>query len=99
MVSSYKDSSGDIIQSYSFLFIPITKSHLLSLKKNLYLRIFLMNNDFLLVIILSETAIEPSGKTLSVYLYMLLMRRPVGIREIQRGLNFSTPSLVHYHIK
>ncbi|MGQ4892935.1 MAG: winged helix-turn-helix domain-containing protein [Candidatus Njordarchaeia archaeon] len=45
-----------------------------------------------------EPTVEPSGKTLSIYLYMLMVRKPVGIREIQKKLNFSTPSLVHYHI-
>ncbi|MCS7386015.1 MAG: hypothetical protein NDF55_04685 [archaeon GB-1867-005] len=38
------------------------------------------------------------GKTLLVYRYMLKVGRPVGVREIQRALKFSSPSLAHYHL-
>ncbi len=38
------------------------------------------------------------GKTLRIYLYMLKHNRPLGIREIMRALEFSSPSIVHYHI-
>jgi hypothetical protein len=39
------------------------------------------------------------GKTLQVYLYMLKRRDPVGVREIQRDLGFSSPSVASYHIE
>jgi len=38
------------------------------------------------------------GKTLLVYKYMLKVGRPVGVREVQRALKFSSPSLAHYHL-
>jgi predicted DNA-binding transcriptional regulator len=42
---------------------------------------------------------EPlKGKTLAVYLYLLKNNKPVGAREIQRKLDFSTPSLAIYHL-
>ncbi|MEM0364189.1 MAG: hypothetical protein QW450_02245 [Candidatus Nitrosocaldus sp.] len=38
------------------------------------------------------------GKTLQVYLYLLKRDEPVGVREIQRDLNFSSPSVASYHL-
>ena len=38
------------------------------------------------------------GKTLQVYAYMLRKREPVGVREVQRDLSFSSPSVASYHI-
>ncbi len=42
---------------------------------------------------------ELKGKTLQVYIYMLKKKEPVGVREIQRDLNFSSPSVANYHIE
>ncbi len=42
---------------------------------------------------------ELKGKTLQVYIYMLRKKEPVGVREIQRDLNFSSPSVANYHIE
>ena len=39
-----------------------------------------------------------TGKTWSVYLYILTSEKPQGVREIWRELNLSTPSLAQYHI-
>lgn len=39
-----------------------------------------------------------SGTTWEVYLYILTSREPVGVREVWRGLNLSSPSLAQYHI-
>jgi DNA-binding Lrp family transcriptional regulator len=39
------------------------------------------------------------GKTLKVYRYLFKVGRPQGIRDIQRGLNFSSPSVAEYHVK
>ena len=39
------------------------------------------------------------GKTLLIYWTLLKSANPLGIRELQRLLNFSSPSLVSYHIK
>lgn len=37
------------------------------------------------------------GKSLAVYLYMLKQGKPLGIREIQRDVGFSSPSMVLYY--
>jgi hypothetical protein len=42
---------------------------------------------------------ELRGKTLKVYLYMLKQGRPVGVREVQRDLAFSSPSVAFHHIE
>lgn len=39
------------------------------------------------------------GKTLLIYWTLLKSQEPLGIRELQRQLNLSSPSLVSYHIK
>ncbi len=39
------------------------------------------------------------GKTLQVYLYMIKKKEPVGVREVQRDLGFSSPSVANYHIE
>lgn len=39
------------------------------------------------------------GKTLQVYTYMLKKKEPVGVREVQRDLGFSSPSVANYHIE
>ena len=38
------------------------------------------------------------GLTLKVYRFILKNNRPVGIREVQRALNLSSPTLALYHI-
>jgi DNA-binding transcriptional ArsR family regulator len=38
------------------------------------------------------------GTTLDIYLFMLRARKPLGIREIQRALNISSPSVVQHHL-
>ncbi len=39
------------------------------------------------------------GKTLQVYLYLLRTGKPVGVRELQRVLGFSSPSIAHHHLE
>ena len=39
------------------------------------------------------------GKTLQVYLYMLRRRKAIGVRELQRALGFSSPSVAHHHLE
>jgi hypothetical protein len=39
------------------------------------------------------------GKTLKVYRYLFKEGQPQGIRDIQRGLSFSSPSVAEYHAK
>lgn len=39
------------------------------------------------------------GKTLQVYMYMIRRKEPVGVREVQRDLSFSSPSVANYHIE
>ncbi len=42
---------------------------------------------------------ELRGKTLLVYLYLLRSRRnTVGVREVQKALRFSSPSVAAYHL-
>jgi DNA-binding transcriptional ArsR family regulator len=38
------------------------------------------------------------GTTLDIYRFMLKANKPLGIREIQRKLNLSSPSIVQYHL-
>ncbi len=38
------------------------------------------------------------GTTLDVYRFLLKARKPLGIREIQRALNLSSPSVAQYHL-
>jgi hypothetical protein len=41
---------------------------------------------------------ELKGKTLLVYMHILKSKEPsVGVREIQRALSFSSPSVSSYH--
>jgi len=40
-----------------------------------------------------------SGKTLQVYLYLLRRREAVGVREVQRGLRLSSPSVAFHHLE
>ncbi len=49
----------------------------------------------------SENRIEEQlkGKTLLVYTYMIKRKEPVGVREVQRDLEFSSPSVANYHIE
>ena len=43
---------------------------------------------------------ELRGNTLSVYWYFLTRRRnPIGVREVQRALHFSSSSTADYHLK
>jgi len=39
------------------------------------------------------------GKTLQVYMHLLKVRRGVGVREVQRALGFSSPSLAFHHLE
>ncbi len=42
---------------------------------------------------------ELKGKTLLVYIYLLRSKRPsIGVREVQRALRFSSPSVAAYHL-
>jgi len=42
---------------------------------------------------------ELKGKTLLVYMYIIKVNQPsVGVREIQRALGFSSPSVSAYHL-
>jgi predicted DNA-binding transcriptional regulator len=42
---------------------------------------------------------ELKGNTLLVYLYLVRNKTPSGAREIQRKLNFSSPTLAAYHLE
>ncbi|MEM3186176.1 MAG: hypothetical protein QXT39_05060 [Conexivisphaerales archaeon] len=39
------------------------------------------------------------GKTLRVYLYLLKRKKGLGVREVQRKLGFSSPSVSFYHLE
>lgn len=47
---------------------------------------------------LSERKDVLRGLTLKVYRFILKNDKPVGIREVQRALNLSSPTLALYHI-
>jgi len=38
------------------------------------------------------------GTTLEIYRFMLKIGKPVGVREVQRALNLSSPSIAVYHL-
>jgi len=42
---------------------------------------------------------ELRGKTLKIYLYMSKQGKPVGVREVQRELHLSSPSVAHHHLE
>ena len=42
---------------------------------------------------------ELKGNTLRVYLFMVENRKPIGIREVQKKLEFSSPTLAAYHLE
>jgi DNA-binding MarR family transcriptional regulator len=45
-----------------------------------------------------KLAAELKGNTLRVYMYVLKSRGNVGVREAQRALGFSSPTLATYHL-
>jgi hypothetical protein len=45
-----------------------------------------------------ESAGILKGTTLDVYRFLLKANKPLGLREIQRALNISSPSLVQYYL-
>lgn len=47
---------------------------------------------------MSESKDVLRGLTLKVYKFILKQNKPVGIREVQRALNLSSPTLALYHI-
>ncbi len=42
---------------------------------------------------------ELEGITLNVYLYVVKNKKPVGTREVTRGLNLSSPSVAYRHLE
>ncbi len=42
---------------------------------------------------------ELKGRTLKVYLYLLGRGEAIGVRELQREMGFSSPSIAHYHLE
>ena len=48
----------------------------------------------------SREAVEYAlrGKTLTVYLYLLKHGKAMGVREIQKALDFSSPSVAFHHL-
>jgi hypothetical protein len=47
----------------------------------------------------SELERRLSGRTLQVYLYLQKKKEPSGIREVQRDLGLSSPSVAEYHVE
>jgi DNA-binding transcriptional ArsR family regulator len=39
------------------------------------------------------------GNTARVYIYAIKMRKPIGVREVQRALELSSPRLASYHLE
>jgi DNA-binding transcriptional ArsR family regulator len=48
-----------------------------------------------------ETELEYAlrGKAWKVYWFLLMTGRPVSVREVQRALHFSSPSVAHHHLE
>ncbi|MEN2974505.1 MAG: hypothetical protein ABDH32_02870 [Candidatus Caldarchaeales archaeon] len=46
-----------------------------------------------------ESLYDLRGKTLRVYLLLLKKGKPLGVREVQRELGFSSPSIAHHHLE
>jgi DNA-binding transcriptional ArsR family regulator len=42
---------------------------------------------------------ELRGKTLKSYLFIMKLSKPVGVRELQRGLQLSSPSVAYHHLE
>lgn len=42
---------------------------------------------------------ELQGRSLEVFLYVVRAGRPVGVRDVQRGLGLSSPSVAHHHLE
>ncbi len=42
---------------------------------------------------------EPKGLTLNVYMYVAKNRKPLGPRDVTRGLNLSSPSVAYRHLQ
>ena len=47
---------------------------------------------------MSEEDEALTGTTLRVYRYALRIGKPIGVREVYRALNFSSPTLSSYHL-
>jgi DNA-binding transcriptional ArsR family regulator len=47
----------------------------------------------------AEIDSELRGKTLRAYLYMMKLSKPVGVRELQRSLDLSSPSVAYHHLE
>ena len=45
-----------------------------------------------------EAKVKIDGTTLRVYRFMLLYNKPIGVRELQRKLKLSSPSVALYHL-
>lgn len=45
-----------------------------------------------------ESADKLKGTTMEVYRFLLKIGKPVGVREVQRALNLSSPSVAIYHL-
>jgi len=45
-----------------------------------------------------KSAMRLEGTTLKVYKFMLVHSKPVGVRELQRKLKLSSPSVAAYHL-
>lgn len=46
-----------------------------------------------------QIEMELKGKALQVYWFLIGAGSPVGVREIQRSLRFSSPSVAHHHLE
>ena len=46
-----------------------------------------------------QSYLHLNGRTLKVYLYVVKENRPVGPRDVMRGLNLSSPSVAYRHLQ
>ena len=47
---------------------------------------------------IEDQILQMKGNTLKIYYFLLLQEKPIGVREIQRELKISSPSVVSHHL-
>ncbi|MEB3755371.1 MAG: hypothetical protein GSR79_00700, partial [Desulfurococcales archaeon] len=47
----------------------------------------------------SDPLLATGGTSLRVYLYLLQVNRPIGIRELQRSMGFKSPTTARHHLE
>ena len=72
----------------------LTAGLIFTLQSHMGLRVYWLNGN-------NETDLEYAlrGKAWKVYWFLLKTGSPVGVREVQRSLHFSSPSIAFHHLE